>query len=88
MGSIKDEVVDKNELAYLLVDELIRLDENILKNKYNIEISDEIEQVMSDIARRKGCIMKGNAPDLDRTCIAIIDDFRKGRLGKICLDRE
>lgn len=88
LGSIKDEVVDKNELAYLLVDELIRLDENILKNKYNIEISDEIEQVMSDIARRKGCIMKGNAPDLDRTCIAIIDDFRKGRLGKICLDRE
>ena len=88
IGSIKDEVVDKNELAYYLIKDLIKINPNIVADKYNIAISEDIEQVMSDIARRKGCIMKGNMPDFDRTCIAVIDDFRKGRLGKICLDRE
>ncbi|MBE5730996.1 MAG: ribosome biogenesis GTPase YlqF [Clostridiales bacterium] len=87
LGSIKDEVVDKNELAYLLIKELISIDPKIIIDKYKIEISDDLEQIMSDIAKRKGCLMRGNQPDIDRVCIAIIDDFRKGRLGKICLDR-
>lgn len=87
LGSIKDEVVDKNELAYMLIKELIKIDSKIIIDKYKIEISDDLELIMSDIARRKGCLMRGNQPDMDRVCIAIIDDFRKGRLGKICLDR-
>lgn len=88
IGSIKDEVVDKNELALSLLGELMEIDGNILKNKYKVEICDDRFQVMSDIARNRGHILKGNEPDIDRTSIAFIDDFRKGKLGKICLDRE
>lgn len=87
IGSIRDEVVDKNELAFLLMRELIALQPNLIENKYKITISDDIELVMSDIARARGYLMKGNLPDIDRTTIAFIDDFRKGRLGKICLER-
>ena len=53
-----------------------------------MDINDDMLQVMSDIARRKGHLLKGNEPDIDRTSIAFIDDFRKGRLGRICLDME
>lgn len=88
IGSIKDEVLDKNELAFHLLADLIKLDPNIIKDKYKIEINDDMSLVMSDIAKRKGHLLKGNIPDIDRTAIAVIDDFRKGRLGKICLDRE
>lgn len=88
IGSIKDEVVDKNELALLLLDELISIDPQIIKNRYKVEINDDRALVMSDIARSRGYILKGNEPDIDRTSIAFIDDFRKGKLGKICLDRE
>ena len=88
IGSIKDEVVDKNELAYLLIGELISIDPKIIMDKYNIALNDDKELIMSDIARSRGYLMKGNQPDIDRTTIAIIDDFRKGRMGKICLDRE
>lgn len=87
IGSIKDEVVDKSELAYLLIEDLISIDPQILENQYKIKITEDLNLVMSDIARSRGYIMKGNRPDLDRTCIAVIDDFRKGKLGKICLDR-
>ncbi len=88
IGSIRDEVVDKNELALSLLGELLSIDPNIIKNKYKIELSDDKLLIMSDIARSRGHILKGNEPDIDRTSIALIDDFRKGRLGKICLDRE
>lgn len=87
IGSIKDEVVDKNELAYMFIKELISIDPKILINKYNIVLSDDIDHVMSDIARNRGYLLKGNIPDIDRACVALIDDFRKGRLGKICLDK-
>ena len=88
IGSIKDEVVDKNELAYCLIGELIAIDQKIVADKYKIELNEDINLIMSDIARSRGYLLKGNLPDIDRTSIAIIDDFRKGRLGKICLDRE
>ncbi len=86
IGSIKDEVLDKNELAYMLLRELVAIDPKIISDKYHVVICDDFYLIMSDIARSRGYIMKGNIPDIDRTCIAIIDDFRKGKLGKICLD--
>lgn len=86
IGSIKDEVVDKNELACLLIKELISIDPKIIENKYNIAVGDDLSLVMSDISKERGYIMKGNLPDLDRTAVALIEDYRKGRLGKICLE--
>ncbi len=87
IGSIKDEVVDKNELACILIKELNSIDPKIISEKYRIDLNDDIDLIMSDIARSRGYLMKGNVPDIDRTCIAVIDDFRKGKLGKVCLDR-
>ncbi len=87
IGSIKDEVVDKNELACMLIKELNSIDPQIISEKYRIDLNDDIDLIMSDIARSRGYLMKGNVPDIDRTCIAVIDDFRKGKLGKVCLDR-
>ncbi len=87
IGSIKDEVVDKNELACMLIKELNSIDPKIISEKYRIDLNDDIDLIMSDIARSRGYLMKGNVPDIDRTCIAVIDDFRKGKLGKVCLDR-
>lgn len=86
IGSIKDEVLDKNELAALLVQKLLSIDPNIILKKYNIEQNDQIEHIMLDIARSRGYLLKGNVADIDRTSIAVLDDFRKGKLGKICLD--
>lgn len=87
IGSIRDEVVDSNELAYMLIKDLVDIDPKIIENKYKITINEDFAQVMSDIARSRGYLLKGNLPDIDRTSVAVIDDFRKGRLGKICLDK-
>lgn len=87
IGSIKNEVVDTNELALYLVKFLKLNYKQALKNKYDIDddSSSDIE-IIEQIANKKHYLLKGNEIDYDRTCFSIVDDFRKGKLGKITLD--
>jgi len=44
------------------------------------------ETVIKQIALKRGYLLQGGRPDTDRACMTLVDDFRKGRLGKIILD--
>lgn len=86
VGSIRNEVVDMGELA---VEFLNFCKKNCMEALSYYEIFDKdlspIEMI-DLIATRKHYLLKGAEPDYDRTAFAIIDDFRKGKLGKIILD--
>lgn len=86
MGSIKDEVVDGEELAMALLEELSTRFPFALKNRYGIENPDTPSALLEQIARKRGFILKGNVIDIERASDAILDDFRKGRMGKITLE--
>ncbi len=87
IGSIRNEVVDMGELAISLLAFCKKHYPNNLKEKYLIEdINCSPLEMLEHIAEIKHYLLKGAEPDYDRTCFAIIDDFRKGKLGKICLD--
>lgn len=87
IGSIRNEVVDMGELAVDLINYLKKHHFNSLTEKYNItDHSLTAIEMLDYIASEKHYLLKGAEPDYDRTCFAIIDDFRKGKLGKICLD--
>lgn len=87
IGSIKNEVLDMNELA---VDFLKFCSKNYLSNlqeRYGSLSRDMTAlEMLEFIANRSHYLLKGGEIDYDRTCMAIIDDFRKGKLGKIILD--
>ena len=87
IGSIKNEVVDINELSVDFLNFCKKHYFNNLKEKYNLqdEKMSAIE-MLDEIATYKHYLLKGAEPDYDRTCMAILDDFRKGKLGKIILD--
>ena len=57
-----------------------------LKNRDGIENPDTPSALLEQIARKRGFILKGNIPDIERASDAILDDFRKGRMGKITLE--
>ena len=80
VGSIKEEVVDTTELGYELLE--------MLKSKYPSEFSSRFGQseTLEDVARLRGFMLSGGVPDEDRAALAVIDDFRKGRIGRITLD--
>ncbi len=80
IGSIKDEVVIQTELAYELLLTLDRLYPTLLENRY------KGAKTLEEIAKVRGFVISGGEPDIDRSAVAVIDDFRKGRIGKITLD--
>ncbi len=42
---------------------------------------------MEEIARCRGCLLKGENLDLKKAADLLLDDFRSGRLGRITLER-
>ena len=88
LGSIKDDVLDIENLAFDFISEFKGLKEDIFAYRYGIETKDkETLEIFEDICFAKKCVLKGNEPDYERCAKMIIDDFRKGRFGKIILDK-
>lgn len=85
IGSIRDEVVDTEELAYELIKELDALDAKYISERYSIEVA-EPAQRLEMISAKRGFMKKGGIVDTEKGAVALIDDFRKGRLGKIALE--
>ena len=87
IGSMNDANIDFNDLAYELLAELKEKYPELLKEKYGIENLDvETLELFNAICVRRGFLRRGGEYDYERCATAIIDDFRKGRIGKIILD--
>ncbi|MBQ3492710.1 MAG: ribosome biogenesis GTPase YlqF [Clostridia bacterium] len=87
IGSMNDANIDFGDLAYELLAELKEKYPELLKNKYGIEnLQLSAIELFNAICVRRGFLRKGGEFDYDRCATAIIDDFRKGRIGKIILD--
>lgn len=61
---------------------------HIIKDQFKVD-SDEKEEagLLEDIAQKRGHLLKGGSLDLDKTCTMLLQDFRKGKLGKFSLDQ-
>ena len=87
IGSIKNEILDIASLGLEFVGDMIKLDPKILENRYNVEIQNKPKlQIFEEICKKRGFISRGGEVDYERGAIGILDDFKKGRLGKITLD--
>lgn len=87
IGSMNDANIDFNDLAYEFIKELKMKYPERLKEKYklaNLEVEDIV--LYNEICKMRGFIKKGGEFDYERLSTAIIDDFRKGRIGKIVLE--
>lgn len=99
-GTIKDEILPTIEIGYQLVK---RLQEDYPKNlleRYKLEAerlqqikqsdleeNEKVIEIMNEIGRKRGAIISGGEIDLEKVAGIVLDDFRKGRLGKISLER-
>lgn len=87
IGSINDNILDVTELAYQLVKLLATTYPKVVVERYKIEGHEDPLQVMYQVAEVRGCKLKGNQPNLEKTSKIIMDDFRAGKLGRITLDK-
>ncbi|MCL2555850.1 MAG: ribosome biogenesis GTPase YlqF [Firmicutes bacterium] len=85
IGSINDDILDKEWLSLELISELDAVNTSYITQKYTVLEGDPILR-LEQIARSRGFLGKGGEVDISKGAVAIIDDFRKGRLGKIALE--
>lgn len=80
VGSVRDEILDFNELSVELLQLLNKLYPTQLENRY------KGAKTVEEIALQRKYVTNGGEVDYDRTSRMIVDDFRKGRIGKLTLD--
>ena len=85
IGSINDEILNRDELALELLKLLIQYYPNVLKERYQAECDSAVE-LLSHVARVRGCLAKGGEADLSKAAGIVIEDFRSGKLGRITLE--
>ena len=87
IGSINDDILDKEEICLELLKELMVICPSKLNEKYKIDCEGkEGLAVYEEICKKRGFLLRGGDFDYTRCANAVIDDFRKGRIGKICLE--
>ena len=88
VGSVKDEVLNLIDVAGKLVKRLLEICPATVNAKYKLELNAEKEdlELIEAIAKKRGCILKGNEIDYERVAKLIVGDFRKGDLGKVTFD--
>lgn len=89
IGSIRDEILDVDELALELLKELVEKYKSNVYERYKISTDFEYEMIvelMEEIGRKRGCLVKGGEIDYIKTGNIILDDFRTGKIGLITLE--
>lgn len=86
IGSIKDEILNTEELATELIRFLEANYPGVLSGKYGVETDKDSYAVLRDIARSRNCVVRGNELDTEKAAILLLDDFRNGRLGRLTLE--
>ena len=98
-GTIKEDVLEKTEIAYQLTKFLIENYRSNLCDRYKLQESyieqtlrqeqsenSNIYEIMLEIGRKRGCVISGGDIDDEKTSKIILDEFKNGKLGKITLE--
>lgn len=86
IGSIKDDVVECEQLSLFLIEDLSFEYKSLIEARYGIEIGEKSPlMILEEIALSRKFLLRGGEVDYQRASKSFIDDFRKGRLGKITL---
>lgn len=89
IGTIKDEILDTEELALRLIEELLVNHKKELYARY--KVADDFEydmsyEVMDEIGRKRGCLVRGGEIDYTKVANIVLDEFRNGKIGNITLE--
>lgn len=89
-GAVKDNVVDIELLSMRLLELLNGRYHRLLCDRYKLtdEETAEIEayDLLKLVARKRGMLQPGGEANTERAAIAVLDEFRSGKIGKITLE--
>ncbi len=90
IGSIKDDVLDIEELACGLLSEIQEIYPEKLAERYKLEKEDlELDSydLLEQIGRKRGMLMSKGVVNTQRAAIMVVDEFRASKFGRITLEK-
>ena len=87
IGSMNDEVINIEDLAFEAVTFLKNNYSGNLSERYGVDEDEETLEIMDAIAAKRGCLKRGAMTDYEKLAGIILDDFRSGRIGRITLEK-
>lgn len=86
-GAINDDVYPLDEVVMWLLDYLLKENPAILQERFKLaELPSLPYELFQQIGRRRGCLRSGGELDEMKVFQVILQEFRKGLLGKLILD--
>ena len=86
IGSIKDEILNTEELAAELIQFMNVKYPGVLEEKYTISRHEDPYVMLHEIAKSRHCLVRGNELDTEKAAVLLLDDFRNGRLGRLTVE--
>jgi len=88
IGSIRQEILDNYNLSLELLDLLANRFPDSLKERYKLtDIESKTPtELLTEIGKKRGFLVKGGEVDYSRTSLMILDELRAGKLGYISLE--
>ncbi len=101
IGTIKDDNIEKIEIAYYLLKYLLQEKRQNLIERYHLQ-AEEIEKILNNkeqaeneniieifhiIGRKRGAIVSGGQVDEEKVANLLLEEFRSGKLGRITLEK-
>lgn len=89
LTSIKEEILDLEEISGYIIRFLYENYPHILKEKYGIEKIDssDLTETYNLIGKRRGALLKGGVVDYDKVYTIIVNDLKEGKIGQVTFDK-
>ena len=86
IGSIKDDILNIEELALGLIGYLQEFYPAAIRERYNVEEELKSLDILTAVAKARGCLKKGEELDYEKASRLLLEEFRSGKLGKVTLE--
>ncbi|MDD4624490.1 MAG: ribosome biogenesis GTPase YlqF, partial [Tenericutes bacterium] len=87
LSSIKEEILPIDEVSIFVLNKLNKFYPKILKEIYNLDNIDNVEESIYLIGKNRGCLIKGGEVDYNKVYKLILKDIRDGKIKNITFDR-
>ena len=86
IGSIKDDILNIEELALGLIGYLQEFYPAAFKERYSVDEGQKTLDILTAVAKARGCLKKGEELDYEKASRLLLEEFRAGKLGKVTLE--
>lgn len=85
-GAVKEDIVDPEDLAVRLIECIKENEMDKLSERYKIEYDEDSYEMLCNIARRRGMMIRGGEADTVRAAKTLLEEFKNCKLGRITLE--